>query len=404
MRAVAVGVEYRLAPDHPFPAGVEDCYAVLKHLGTYGPALGVDPARLAVWGDSAGGNMAAAACLMARDRGGPAIAAQVLVYPCLTDDMSADSYIRYAEAPVRTDGIDRAWGLYLGAGRPTCNGYAAPLKAEDLSGLPPAHIHYAEFDCLADDSREYAARLQQAGNDVTLRCAKRMIHGFVRARFSGPDAARDTISPARSCAATSARPDRAPRPCSAFSRGGSFGRSRAVLRSPRCCSRAWPGWLAVPPRSCWAATLRQLDGRVECAAWLQSADRRAISGLDGPGPARRSRALLRDFWRVWWTGAAAAARDVGDRHAGIGAGNGRGGPAEQRDGRAGGGAAAGDRACVIGITLPNFVLGLGLIYLFCVQLDWLPTVGWAAWSTGVSEHLAHILLPVLTCRHITTAR
>jgi acetyl esterase len=190
-RAIVVGVDYRLAPDNPFPAGVEDCYAVLKHLSAYGPALGIDPGRLAVWGDSAGGNMAASVCLMARDRGGPTMAAQVLVYPCLTDDLSADSYVRYAEAPVRTDGIDRAWDLYLGAERPTCNGYAAPLKATDLSRLPPAHIHYAEFDCLADDSRQYARRLEQAGNDVTLRCAERMIHGFVRARFSGPDAARE---------------------------------------------------------------------------------------------------------------------------------------------------------------------------------------------------------------------
>lgn len=190
-RAIVVGIEYRLAPDHPFPAGVEDCYAVLKHLAAYGPALGIDPTRIAVWGDSAGGNMAAATCLMARDRGGPAIVAQVLIYPCLTDDLSAESYVRYAEAPVRTDSIDRAWDLYLGSGRPTRNGYAAPLKAENLAGLPPAHIHFAEFDCLADDSRQYAARLQHAGNDVTLRCAERMIHGFVRARFSGPDAARE---------------------------------------------------------------------------------------------------------------------------------------------------------------------------------------------------------------------
>ena len=190
-RAIVVSAEYRLAPDHPFPAGVEDCYAVLQHLSLYGPALGIDPARLAVWGDSAGGNMTAAVCLMARDRGGPSIAAQVLIYPCLTDNLSSDSYVRYAEAPVRTDSIDRAWDLYLGAGRPTQNGYAAPLKAQDLSGLPPAHIHYAEFDCLADDSKHFAARLRQAGTPVTLRCAERMIHGFVRARFSGPDAARE---------------------------------------------------------------------------------------------------------------------------------------------------------------------------------------------------------------------
>lgn len=191
VHAITVGVEYRLAPDNPFPAGVEDCYAVVQHLASHAAALGIDPTRIALWGDSAGGNMAAAVCLMARDRGGPAIAAQVLVYPCLTDDMSADSYTRYAEAPVRAEGIDRAWSLYLGAGRPTANGYAAPLKAPNLANLPPAFVHYAEIDCLADDSPAYAARLQAAGNQVTLRCAERFIHGFVRARFSGPVAAAE---------------------------------------------------------------------------------------------------------------------------------------------------------------------------------------------------------------------
>ncbi len=189
--AIAIGVEYRLAPDNPFPAGVEDCYAVIRHLASHAAALGIDPARIGVWGDSAGGNMAAAVCLMARDRGGPAIAAQVLVYPCLTDDMSSESYTKYAEAPVRAEGIDRAWSLYLGTSRPTANGYAAPLKAADLANLPPAFVHYAQIDCLADDSPAYAERLRAAGNDVTLRCAERMIHGFVRARFSGPDAAAE---------------------------------------------------------------------------------------------------------------------------------------------------------------------------------------------------------------------
>ena len=187
---VVVSVDYRLAPQHPFPAGPEDCYAVASHLAGHGERFGVRGDRLAVWGDSAGGNMAAATCLMARDRGGPHIAAQALNYPCLTDELTSDSYRRYAESPgLRTANIDMGWSHYLGDRRPTDDPYAAPLKAEDLSRLPPAHVHYAEIDPLADDAVQYAERLAAAGGEVVLRCARRMIHGFVRARFSGPDAA-----------------------------------------------------------------------------------------------------------------------------------------------------------------------------------------------------------------------
>ncbi|HLJ19143.1 MAG TPA: alpha/beta hydrolase [Stellaceae bacterium] len=192
---VVVSVDYRLAPEHPFPAGVEDCYAVLHYLSRNGARHGIDPDRLAVWGDSAGGNMAAAVCLMARDRGTPAIRAQALNYAALTDDTSAPAYRLYANAPVPTDSIDRAWDLYLGSRRPTSNPYAAPLKAASFANLPPAHIHLAEFDCLADDSRAYADRLASAGNEVVLRTAPRMIHGYLRARFFGPDAAAEFAAP-----------------------------------------------------------------------------------------------------------------------------------------------------------------------------------------------------------------
>jgi len=192
---VVVSVDYRLAPEHPFPAGVEDCYAVLLYLSRNGARHGIDPGRLAVWGDSAGGNMAAAACLMARDRGAPRIRAQALNYACLTDDLSSPAYRLYANAPVTTASIDQAWDVYLGSGRPTSNPYAAPLKASDLANLPPAHVHLAEFDCLADDSRAYADRLAAAGNEVVLRTAPRMIHGYLRARFFGSDAAAEFAAP-----------------------------------------------------------------------------------------------------------------------------------------------------------------------------------------------------------------
>ena len=192
---VVVSVDYRLAPEHPFPAGVEDCYAVLLYLSRHGERHGVDPKRIAVWGDSAGGNMAAAVCLMARDRGAPRILGQAINYAALTDDVSAPAYRLYANAPVPTASIDQAWDTYLGAGRPTSNPYAAPLKGKDFRNLPPAHIHLAEFDCLADDSRAYAEKLASAGNEVVLRTAPRMIHGYLRARFNGPDAAAEFAAP-----------------------------------------------------------------------------------------------------------------------------------------------------------------------------------------------------------------
>ena len=193
---VVVSVDYRLAPRHPFPAGLKDCYAVVSFLCERGDALGVQGERLALWGDSAGGNLAAATCLMARDRGGPRITAQALSYPCLTDELTSDSYLRYAESPgLRTANMDVAWSHYLGHRRPTGDPHAAPLKAEDLSDLPPAHIHYAEIDPLADDAVRYAERLTAAGNEVVLRCARRMIHGFLRARFSGPVAAAEFARP-----------------------------------------------------------------------------------------------------------------------------------------------------------------------------------------------------------------
>jgi len=192
---VVVSVDYRLAPDHPFPAGLEDCYAAVKYISEHAEEFGIDPARIGVWGDSAGGNFAAPVFLLARDRKGPKIAAQAINYPCLTDELTSPSYAMYAEAPVTTASMDRGWSLYLGAGRPTSSGYAAPLKAADLSHLPPAHIHYAEIDCLADDSVRYAKRLHEAGNVVVLRAAERMIHGYLRSRFSGPDAATEFRKP-----------------------------------------------------------------------------------------------------------------------------------------------------------------------------------------------------------------
>jgi acetyl esterase len=190
-----ISIDYRLAPEHPFPCGVEDCFAAVQHILRNAAELAIDAERIALWGDSAGGNMAAASCLMARDRGKPGVAATVLVYPCLTDDLSAPAYRTYASAPVPTASMDRAWSLYLGDRRPTRDPYAAPLKAVDLAALPPTLVHVAEIDCLADDGRAYAQMLRAAGTRAELRVARRMIHGFLRARFTGPAAAAEFRAP-----------------------------------------------------------------------------------------------------------------------------------------------------------------------------------------------------------------
>jgi acetyl esterase len=194
-RWTVISIDYRLAPENPYPCGVEDCLAAIQYILRNAAQLGIDPRRVAVWGDSAGGNMAAASCLMARDRGLPRLAATVLVYPCLTDELSAPAYARFAHAPVPTASMDRAWTLYLGGRRPTRDPYAAPLKAANLASLPPTLVHIAEIDCLADDGRAYVEKLRAAGTPAELRVAQRMIHGFLRARFTGPAAAAEFRAP-----------------------------------------------------------------------------------------------------------------------------------------------------------------------------------------------------------------
>ena len=194
---VVVSVDYRLAPENPFPSAPEDCYAVVDYLSREGLRHGIDPTRLAVWGDSAGGNLTAAVCLMARDRGGPRIAGQALNYATLTDELDAPAFMTFADAPITTRSVEEGWELYLGDRRPTRDPYAAPLKAADLAGLPPAIVGVAEIDCLADDGYEYARRLKEAGNDCELQVARGMIHGYLRSRFHGPQAALEFDRPCR---------------------------------------------------------------------------------------------------------------------------------------------------------------------------------------------------------------
>lgn len=190
--AIVVSVDYRLTPEHPFPAAFDDCMGVLSWLAANGGELGIDPAAIALCGDSAGGSLAAACCLAARDRGGPAIAAQALVYPTLGADPDLPSYAESRDGPsLTTAGMIHYNDLYFSGDRYRSDPYAAPAKAPDLAGLPPAFIHTAEFDPIRDDGRLYAARLARAGVWVSYREARAMLHGFLRVRETGAEARRE---------------------------------------------------------------------------------------------------------------------------------------------------------------------------------------------------------------------
>ncbi len=189
--AVVVSVDYRLAPENKYPAALDDCVDVLVHMHDQPADYGIDPLKLAVAGDSAGGNLAAATALWVRENGGPTLRAQGLIYPCLTDRLEFSSYKRNATAPgLTTSSMQGYWIAYLGdmAGTST-DPMATPLVSDDLSDLPPAFILVAEHDPLIDDGIEYAAKLMRAGVETSFFRANRMIHGFVRARVTGPDSA-----------------------------------------------------------------------------------------------------------------------------------------------------------------------------------------------------------------------
>ncbi len=187
--ATVVSVDYRLAPEHPYPAPFDDCYEVVTHLARHAAAFGIDPKRIAVGGDSAGGNMTAAVALALRDRRGPPIVAQALIYPVLGVDLDTPSYRENATAPLLTlAGMQHYLDAYLGEYRRSPPPYAMPLMAPDLRNLPPAFVHTAEYDPLRDEGEIYAQQLRAAGNVAEYRCAKGMVHSFMRARFQGPGA------------------------------------------------------------------------------------------------------------------------------------------------------------------------------------------------------------------------
>ncbi|WP_306371616.1 alpha/beta hydrolase [Nocardiopsis sp. CC223A] len=174
-------VGYRLAPEHPHPTPVEDCYAGLVHLTGDADALGLDTDRVVVGGASAGGGLAAATALLARDRGGPALAAQLLIYPMLDDRNDTVSAHQMAGLGVwdRTSN-DTGWGALLGeaAGGPDVSPYAAPARAADLSGLPPAFLDVGSAETFRDEVVDYATRIWRAGGVAELHVWPGAFHGF----------------------------------------------------------------------------------------------------------------------------------------------------------------------------------------------------------------------------------
>lgn len=190
LQVLVIAIDYRLAPEHPFPAAYDDCRAVWQAIQKGQAPLAINRQRLVVVGDSAGGNLAAALCLGLRDDGEPMPQAQVLIYPGLGGPADLPSRRDCMDAPLLSSAdTDCYLALYLrGSGKPSA--YAMPLLAEDFSGLPRALIAVAQFDPLRDDGMLYAARLQQAGVPALLYPGKGLVHGCLRARCQAPEVDR----------------------------------------------------------------------------------------------------------------------------------------------------------------------------------------------------------------------
>lgn len=194
---VVVSVDYRLAPETPYPGPLEDCYAALQWASGNSAQLRIDPARLALFGLSAGGGLSAATALLARDRGGPPICFQYLGIPELDDRLQTPSMQRFVDTPMwNRPNAEFSWDFYLGEqyqrGADNVPYHAAPARAEDLSGLPPAYVSTMEFDPLRDEGIEYALRMLQAGVAVELHSFPGTFHGsglFPTAEISRREAA-----------------------------------------------------------------------------------------------------------------------------------------------------------------------------------------------------------------------
>ena len=181
-RCAVFSVDYRLAPEHKFPAAVEDCFAATSWVATEAAALAIDRERIAVGGDSAGGNLAAVVSLLARDRGTPRLSYQLLLYPAAEASMAHPSIARFAEGFLLTRAtMQWFYDCYLRSPADIEDWRASPLRAADLSGVVPALVLTAGFDPLCDEGEAYARRLQEHGVAVTYRHYPDQIHGFLSA-------------------------------------------------------------------------------------------------------------------------------------------------------------------------------------------------------------------------------
>jgi acetyl esterase len=195
--AIVVSVDYRLAPEHPFPAGVDDAWAALQWVAGHAEELGGDPARIAVAGDSAGGNLSAVMALRARDAGGPPLVFQLLWYPVAVGDLSAPSFVENADAPILNADVMTAFLTWYLPGLDmsdptTLPTDVAPANAATLAGVAPAFIGTAEHDPLRDDGGRYAELLAGAGVPVQLSNEPTMVHGYVSLAMASPVAAEAT--------------------------------------------------------------------------------------------------------------------------------------------------------------------------------------------------------------------
>ncbi len=186
-----ISVDYAPAPESPFPGPLHDCYSATSHVASHGADFGIDPDRIAVVGDSAGGNLAAALVLKARDEAGPSIKFQALIYPVIEPNFESESYTEFAEGHALTrTAMQWFWQQYLGERQPTP--LASPSRAESLRGLPPAHVITAEYDVLRDEGESYAQRLSEAGVPTTTRRYDGNLHGFIHFAAAFDDGIRAT--------------------------------------------------------------------------------------------------------------------------------------------------------------------------------------------------------------------
>ncbi len=178
--AVVVSVEYRLAPEHPFPAAVDDAITATRWIATHASDLGGDATRVVVGGDSAGANLAAAATITLRDTDGPPLAGQYLVYPVTDADFTRDSMIEHARGKLlETVDMGWFWDHYCPSLDERRDWRASPLRVADARGLPPAVVALAGHDPLFDEGRDYAARLAEAGVPTTVHVAESLVHGYL---------------------------------------------------------------------------------------------------------------------------------------------------------------------------------------------------------------------------------